>query len=518
MRWIPVLTLLSFGLVVPTAGADDPAATYMLPEYIREAPVLPDALQDGPPLALLLQDAVLLAIEGNLGIHLEREQRATQAGALLASHSTFEPRLSLAYDHSNSRTPPLSSFDGASDALFPTSTDRVVVGFAQALPTATEIGLDFTTLRTSSALGTAVEPLVVRDYLGISLRQPLLKGFGFDLRVSRARLLRATMSSKDAALQVRIVMADAVQATEDLYWDLVLALKTWQVEAGALQLAQNQLALTQRQIDGGVLPPSDLIQAEASLAQRELSMVRATAAIETARDRLQVVIGPGQDTWQRSILPLEVPTFAAMAPDLEAAFALADTSRPELAQARTGIALAAVNLAVATNELLPELSVDLGLGVVGQDTSGGAALRKLGTFEARAWSAGVAMSWSPALRAGVGGLRQAQAGKRTAATQLVQGEVAVQIEVRAAHRDLLTAGRQVVAAAKFRGLSERSLEVEQRRFLDGISSNFLVAQRQDDLAQARLAELAALVAHRKARTGWELATGQLLTARGIAID
>ena len=504
-------------LVLPALASAAEPAPYVLPDYIGEPPALPpDAA--AAPVPLLLQDAVLLAIEGNLGIQLEREDRAAAQGTLMASHTRFEPRLTLAYDHGNSRTPPTSSLDGSADEIFLTTSDGFSVGLSQRLPTATELGVVFSTDRTSSSLGSAVDPLVVRDYLGITLRQPLLQGFGFDLRVPRASVLRARIRSEQAALALRVEMADTVRDTEDLYWDLVLALKTWQVQAASLALAEKQLELTQRQIDSGVLPPSDLIQAESSLARRQLSIPRARAAIERARDQLQVVLGPDQETWRKAILPLEIPSFTETVVELEAALQTAFDHRPELAQARSAAERASLDLAVATNEVLPELNVDVGFGVVGQDSTSAAAAAKLGTFDARAWSAGVSMTWAPVMRAGLGGLREAQASKRAAGKQLVQAEVAIEVEVRAAARALETASRQVIAAARFRDLAERSLDVEQRRFLDGISSNFLVAQRAEEVAQAQLAEVTALIAHRKARTGYELATGQLLAARGIVVE
>ena len=49
-------------------------------------------------------------------------------------------------------------------------------------------------------------------------------------------------------------------------------------------------------------------------------------------------------------------------------------------------------------------------------------------------------------------------------------------------------------------------------------SNFLVAQRQAELAQARLAELEALIQHEKASSDLQLATGELLEARQLRFD
>jgi outer membrane protein TolC len=510
---------LAAALPLQAAPADSAAESeYTLPDYIREPLALPPDLGVGEPLPLLLRDAVLMAVEGNLGIRLQRLQQTSRAAGLMAARGAFEPRLSLSYDHIDSRSPPSSSLDGAADDLFLTGSDSLQVGLYQLLPTGTQLGLTFSSARTTSSLGTAVEPLLVRESLGFSLRQSLLKGFAFDIRVPGAALLRARMNSKQSALELRVRMAATVRRVEDLYWDLVLALKGWEVQAGSLRLAEEQLQLTGRQIDSGVLPPSDLIQAESTLAQRQLSMVRAKATIGSAVDQLRRVLGPGASEWGQGILPMEIPSFQERDVDLAAALDAAQRQRPELLQTQMALKQSKVDVAVAGNSMLPQLDLDLALGVVGQDSTEAAALEQLGSFEARAWSAGLEFSWTPALRAGLGGLRQAQSSQRSAATRLLQLRADIEVEVRSARRALQTAARQVHAAARFRGLAERSLEVEQRRFLDGISSNFLVAQRQSDLAQSRLAELSALVAHRKARTAWELATGQLLELRGIVVD
>jgi len=89
--------------------------------------------------------------------------------------------------------------------------------------------------------------------------------------------------------------------------------------------------------------------------------------------------------------------------------------------------------------------------------------------------------------------------------------------VRDAVRNQRSAARQVAAAAHFRELSEKSLEVEQRKFLNGTSSNFVVAQRQEELAAAQLSELTAVLGHTKAAAALSRATGQLLAERHIEL-
>ena len=66
--------------------------------------------------------------------------------------------------------------------------------------------------------------------------------------------------------------------------------------------------------------------------------------------------------------------------------------------------------------------------------------------------------------------------------------------------------------------STESLEVEERKFLVGTSSNFVVAQRQEELANAQLSELTAVLGHKKATAALLRATGKLLDERHIQLE
>src|SRR5262249_28953960 len=141
------------------------------------------------------------------------------------------------------------------------------------------------------------------------LTQPLLKGFAFSIDVPWAEVLRAEFASERARQEVRAAMISTVHSTEDAYWDLVQALKTHQIQGQSLQLAEQQLTLTRRQIDAGILPPSDLISAEGTHAQRQLGAVQSESAVAQAADQLRHVLNLSRDGWSQPILPLEPPRF-----------------------------------------------------------------------------------------------------------------------------------------------------------------------------------------------------------------
>jgi outer membrane protein len=104
------------------------------------------------------------------------------------------------------------------------------------------------------------------------------------------------------------------------------------------------------------------------------------------------------------------------------------------------------------------------------------------------------------------------------ATLTISGEEQqVQAEVRNAAFALESARQRIDAARAARVAAETQLYAEQERFAVGMSTNFLVLTRQNDLTNARVTETSALTDYRKAATEFARATGVLLEERRIEV-
>ncbi|HRC57519.1 MAG TPA: TolC family protein, partial [Kofleriaceae bacterium] len=79
------------------------------------------------------------------------------------------------------------------------------------------------------------------------------------------------------------------------------------------------------------------------------------------------------------------------------------------------------------------------------------------------------------------------------------------------------ARRRAQLAQRAIELSQRNIEVELTRFGLGKSTNFDVLQRQDELKQARLRHVRALIDWRKSETAVLALTGELLPFYGITL-
>ncbi|HEY5948649.1 MAG TPA: TolC family protein [Kofleriaceae bacterium] len=510
--WFAVLAL-----VVPAVAHAEDTAAYVPPDFLSSTPPLPSTIDAAAAWRLDLGEALQLAVRQNLGVTLERKATQIAELGIDVAGGLFEPTVDAAYVHGSSRTPPSMSTEGDVNEIVTFSDDRWSLSLGQRLATGMQLSLDWVTDRSDSTLRTAVAPLNYRSTLSVSVRQPLLRGFSLDLDVPRITVLEAKLGSEREKRQLAVVVAEIVERTEAAYWDVVQALFRYDLERRSNKRAEEQLALTRRQIDSGVLPPSDLIGAESTLAQRQLQLVQAEEQIGQAWDQLRAILNLPRDQWAKPILPIDVPRFAPQSTSAEDALTTALAHRPELVQMDLELQTQQLAVRKAENDKLPQIDVGVTGTIVGQDDRYSTALSEMSSAEGRGWSVLLNLTWTPLRRATSAAAEIERTRHQVVLTRREQLVQQVWLAVRDAVRNQRSAARQVEAAAHFRELAEKSLDVEQRKFLNGTSSNFVVAQRQEELAAAQLSELTAVLAHTKASASLARATGLLLDERHIQL-
>jgi len=87
--------------------------------------------------------------------------------------------------------------------------------------------------------------------------------------------------------------------------------------------------------------------------------------------------------------------------------------------------------------------------------------------------------------------------KRQQLMQRRNTEQSIQVDVRNAVQKLETNRKQVETAKVARQLANEQLEGEEKRFQAGLSQNYLVLQRQNELSQAEYTELQTLINYKK---------------------
>ncbi|MCP4448037.1 MAG: TolC family protein [Myxococcales bacterium] len=467
---------------------------------------------------LSLQDALSLAIQNNLGIQIQSEQVAIGRASVRASEGSFEPTVSARVNHNDSVAPPASSVDGMLGEVFKAQSQLWTASINQRLSTGTNLGLNLSSSRNKNNSGSAVEPLFYGTKLDLSISQPLLRGFSLDRDIPRASILKARFASKHDMEAKRIVMANQVLATENAYWNLAEAARSYGVQEASLALAEDQLALTEKQIAAGILAPADRISSESSVARRELALVQSEARLAGAMDLLRLALNLPKGEWNDTLIAVDMPQIQRQNLSLDDAMKLALVRRPEIRQNQLAERSADIDKRIADNNRLPELDVGISYGLAGQSDAYSGSLDQLQGLGVRDWGVFANLSWSPMGKVARANADSLQASSRIRRLRHEQFLIELRSEIRAALRTLETAERQVAASERFRDLANRSLEAERKRFLNGKSRNLEVSRREEELSQARTAEISARIAFLKAKSALDLATGSLLESKSIVLE
>jgi outer membrane protein len=484
-----------------------------------------------PEMRLGLQDAIATALQHNINLEVSRLGLASAQQNIFANTGIFDPVLKLDAGGTVANEPATSELVGAVKLNQRTRTFDLSVG--ELLPTGATIGLGFTDTRTKTNSSFYFLNPSYSAGLEFSISQPLLAGFGTD--VNRAAIEVARRNRDISRVQFSQIVITTVQAVEGAYWNLVYAIDGLQVKKDSLKLAQDLLDQTRTRVRIGTSAPIDIVQSEATVAAREEDIILAENAVENAADILKGLMGfenPGD--WESHITPVDALEVMPKPVALDAAIEEGLHRRVELKQRELELQIGETNALVARNATRPQLNLALGYGLAGvggdetlTDQNGNViltapgswddALRQIYHADFKQWSGTVSFSYPLGNHQARAQLAQRRYDVAIARQNLALQRQSVISDVRNAVRALEAGTKSIAAAVKARELAERNLDAEEKKFANGMSTNFQVLKIQDDLAAARNAELQARVGYRQAAVTYQVAVGSLLDAMGVEI-
>lgn len=502
----------------------------------------PMAAQESDVHSLSLEEAIARALERNEEIIIERRAAAAAAAAETGARGAYDPLLGLDAGWRETTEPVNSAFSGAPEGeLAP--TDEVTDAGAtltQLLPTGGEVLVRARGGRNDSNGSFNFLAPAYSSRLGVELRQPLLR----DRAIDPARLdIRVAAADRErAGASLRRQVRDTVADVERAYWELVAARRDIEVQRETVELAAEQLDETRIRIESGDAPETELAQPRAELERRRGDLLQAQETAARAENALKLLILGDDDgaLWAESFVPADDIEVEVAPVDLAAALERALASRSELEAAEAFVERRRIESAFASNRIRPALDLVVSydrFGLAGDlnpatgeipGLPGGPPTGLEGDF-GEAWN-DIADGNFDDTRIGLVfevplGNRTARANAEIAEHTQVQAEAdlarlrkGVRAEVLDAAASLETAGARIEAARAAREAAEVQLDAEQERFAVGLSTNFLVLTRQNDLANARLDETRALADYRAARIEMARATGALLRERRIQVQ
>ncbi len=484
--------------------------------------------------ALSLEECILKAMKNNLGVAVEVLNPELADYSVLKAKEKFIPSLSFAYNTERTNSPSFSWIDAAENIA--TQYNEYYAQFDQSIPTGGELSASIYAYKNDTNRKFQTINPRYGGVLRFNFTQPLLKNFGF--KISRKEIIVAKNNRDISESQLKKVLLDTIFNVEEAYWNLVFSIENLKVKRQSLELARDLLAKNKREAEVGTVAPIEILSAEAEVATREADILQAEAAVKNSEDLLETIINLGaeENNMEVEIVPLDKPGYEMRDISLEEALAMALDNRPELATSKIDLKNKEIDLSYAKNQLLPEVNLfasywspgvsgtqilylndnpltDVVIGNIPGNASD--ALNDVFNLKYRNWSVGVSFSIPLTTILSRADYAQAKTSLDQAMLKLKDQEQRIFLEIRNAVRTFQTDYKRVQAYKVARELAEKKLEAEDKKLRVGLTTNYVVLQYQRDLADARSAELKAVIDYNLSLARLEKALGTTLKSKNI---
>ena len=461
------------------------------------------------PIEVTVESAILLALENNQSLKVERLNPQIHKTFEDEEQATFDPVLTGEASFSKElaqkrQTNPSTSFEDEDTSM------EVDIGVSKFLSTGTDIAVDLSTKLTWSDLYS--DQYAPR--IGLSVTQALLRGRGTG--VNLASLRQSRLDTQASQYELRGFVEAMVSQVEETYWDHALSQRKIKIFQESLKVAEHQLRETEELIGVGKLPETEITSAQAEIALQRQDLINARSTMGKTRLRLLRLLNPpGSNLWQREILLKNPPIVPEVTMDsVESHVDVALRLRPDLNEARLSMERGDLEVVKTKNGLLPKLDLFLTLGKTGYADSFGSSVSDI-TGDYYDFSVGISVQY-PFRNRDARARHKRSLLSRDQATEAVNNLAnLVEMDVRTAYIEVNRAKDQISATIATLKLQEEKLRIETEKFRVGRSTMFLVAQAQRDLLFSQISEIEAVVNYLKALVELHRLEGSLLERRGI---
>jgi outer membrane protein len=394
-----------------------------------------------------------------------------------------------------------ASFLPSVTPIYQRSDDRNVFGidFSQRLPWT---GGSVTATGRHLTQPTADAPFPRTTDLRLLLTQPLLRGFGPN--ATFYELTNARRSLQDQARGLTLARQRAAVDVAAAFYAVVAQRQLLEVARQSLERTEGLKKSSEARLEVGLASKLDVFRAELQASQAREAMVRSQAALDADLERFRGLLALTPDN------PVEpeavaLPSTEDVFEPIEVLVRRAFENRLELAEARDQVSDAKRSAALARQNLLPQIDLNVGVTQLGFGASFGDAWtagdRQVQVFLSAAYPLPQAAQRATSAVAGL------ELGSRERAVR--QREIEVEREVRQALRDLEQIKKSVELQRQAVGVADQQRRLAVLRYQRGLGSNFDVVDAESSLVTARSALVQLLASYAVARLELQRTTGTL---------
>jgi len=465
-----------------------------------------------------LESCLRRALMNNVGLQIARFGPAIARTAVVEAEALFDPSWFMNNALGRVRQHAGTLLAGATTLLgkqwdFETGVESL-------LPTGATVTLaqDWTYLKSNSMFFTP-NPQYVSG-LGLTVRQPLLRGAG--VKVTKSPIVLARLDETISLAEFKVQVMNTLLEVERAYWQLVMAQTRVGALGDALAAARENQRIARRRFEEGKGKRVILSLADSAVTNREADLVAARLVLTRTSDRLKRLIND-RDLPIEEPLVLEASDRPMTTPIpvgremLQASMLTAMNSRPEMQQVDAALEQAGIRERVAHNQRLPQLDLAGAYTVTGLDPDVDGAVDEEFETNFFEWIVGLELRVPIGNRARVAAHERSRLERAQTLAQHEETRQAILLDVIAAVRNLAAAEEAILATRAAREAAEQTLHDQQANVAAGaaLAKDLLEAQR--DLANAVVREMDAMTAYMVSLANLERAKGTLLDYNNIAV-
>jgi outer membrane protein len=449
---------------------------------------------------------------------------------------SFDPSLTstLGYQHTN--IPQSNTVTSGVPALLQNSGEEDF-GYQQGFPTGTLLNITFNNSRvTSNSTRTFLVPQLNSNFL-IQARQHLLEGLSPASSRRFITIARNNREIADEAFRQQVIFT--VTQIETLYWNLVTAYEDQKAKERVLASGQQLESNNRKQVQAGTIAQIEIVNAQAQVASSQQALITSQTNLELQQLLIKNAITRNENDpllANAGVIPTDRMQLPASEPVLPTQDLVNEAlqRRPELTQARIDLSNRTISKRAARNALLP--TVDLvanygGTGLAGAlnpnftstgtptgVTNGGYTDALTATTGHPTYFAGFSVNIPIRNRAAQADQVRSELEFRQAEVRLQQLQNTIAIDVRNAQFSVQQNRAAVDAALKAREFASQSLEAEQKKLAQGLSTTYNVLTQLSNVSTAESNLVNAMSAYEASKLQLDIVTGRTLDTLGININ
>ncbi|MEA3385188.1 MAG: TolC family protein [Thermodesulfobacteriota bacterium] len=483
---------------------------------------------------LTLQSAIARGIQYNLDLQVEQLNIPISRENVIVEKAEFDPVIEMGISSQEQKTPTAIAFsDDDFDKYRKTGGD---IGIRKKFQFGLESKVSFETNRSMNNSSVDALRPQYRNILFLNFTQPLLRDFGTDVNTAK---LRMNQNLESQITEGYMDWAQGIgEKIELIYYDLAEAQEILRYRIESRELARNLLEGNKEKFAAGIVPVTEVQEAETAMVSRDEQVIFAKQQAETLTNQLRDLLGIcSEDTlYKEAFVTEEIPGEKQSFPDLEQTLAIALEERPDIRKQRVEVANQNINLEYYANQKLPRLDMEATLGTNGlsggnrptsytADTASSSheggymdSLSRMSEADGHEWYAGLRFSYPLGNRASQARYRRAGLEKRQAVYRLKRLEETAEKEVK---NSLITVNRsleRICVAERTEELAEITLAQEMERLKEGLSDTFRVLIFQNSVIQARIRKTSAIVDFNQGLANLYRAMGTNLKRYDIVAD